>query len=283
MLSCASRSLRLQREIDMERDKLETQKQWDTDPCGAETAAGVQPGSLEFYRAVRSHRYSSYAPWMPTAMRWEEWRGKDVLEIGVGLGSDHLSFAQAGARMFALDLSREHLRHTRAHLALHGCATRPVYGDAERIPFADAQFDLVYSFGVLHHTPDTARSIAEVHRVLRPGGAALITLYHRNSWFYWVQLLGHNGLLKGGLLRGYRDLIGRIEYRANVDTAVPLVKVYSRRTAAQLFADFRHVSYATHHVEPSHFSVLYHALRRVRRDVLERLKGGWYLVVRAVK
>jgi SAM-dependent methyltransferase len=267
----------------IDRDKLETQKQWDTDPCGAETGAGLQPGSPEFYRAVRKHRYESYAPWMPDAMQWQRWRDRDVLEVGVGLGSDHLSFAQAGARMFALDLSREHLRNTRAHLSSHDFTTRPVYGDAERMPFADAQFDLVYSFGVLHHTPDTARSIAEVHRVLKPGGEALITLYHRNSWFYWVQLLGHNGVLKGGLLRGYRDLIGRIEYRTDPGTAVPLVKVYSRRSAARLFRAFREVSYATHHVEASHFSVLYHALRRVRRDTLERLHGGWYLVIRAVK
>lgn len=269
----------------MDSDKLETQKQWDTDPCGAETAAGIQPGSIEFYRAVRKHRYESYAPWMPAAMNWQEWRDKDVLEIGVGLGSDHISFAEAGARMSALDLSRTHLRHTSAHLALHGYATCAVYGDAERMPFGDASFDLVYSFGVLHHTPDTAGAIAEVRRVLRPGGTALITLYHRNSWFYWLQLLGHNGLLKGGLLRkGYRRVIADIEYRADPGTAVPLVKVYGRRQVPSLFRGFEQISCSTHHVEASHFSVLYHALRHVRRQTLERLnRGGWYLVVEAVK
>ena len=76
--------------------------------------------------------------------------------------------------MTALDLSREHLKHTSRHLTLEGLSTAPVYGDAERMPFPDNSFDLVYSFGVLHHTPGTQKAIAEVLRVLRPGGTALI-------------------------------------------------------------------------------------------------------------
>jgi len=83
-------------------DKLEARKQWDTDPCGAVTAAPVTPETAEWYESVRSHRYGVYAPWLPEVMDAGHWRGADVLEIGVGLGSDHLGFAAAGAQMHAL-------------------------------------------------------------------------------------------------------------------------------------------------------------------------------------
>src|SRR5581483_8549039 len=97
--------------------------------------------------------------------------------------------------MHALDLSAEHLRHTKQHLAIHGLQTRPVLGDAEKNPYGDASFDLVYSFGVLHHTPNTASAVREIFRVLRPGGTALIGLYHRDSWFFWLQVLLRRGIL----------------------------------------------------------------------------------------
>jgi len=271
----------------IDKDKLETQKQWDTDPCGAETVGGIERGSLEFYRAIRKHRYESYAPWMPAAMGWQEWRNKDALEIGVGLGSDHYQLASAGARMTALDLSAEHLRNTERHLSLENLATQPHLGDAEAAPFPDGSFDLVYSFGVLHHTPDTQRSIDEVHRMLRPGGTALIGLYHRASLFYWIGTILKRGILLGGLVtKGRRRLMSEIEYRGADNDAVPLVKAYTRGEVQTMFRAFERVSITTHHVEPSHLLPPFSwAAANLERDKLERKLGrwGWYLIVRAQK
>jgi ubiquinone/menaquinone biosynthesis C-methylase UbiE len=67
--------------------------------------------------------------------------------------------------------------------------------DGERLPFRTESFDVVYSNGVLHHTPDTAGAIREVHRVLRPGGTAKVMLYHRNSLNYWIEIVLRRGLL----------------------------------------------------------------------------------------
>jgi SAM-dependent methyltransferase len=265
--------------VGLHQDKLEAQKQWDTDPCGALTAA--EPGgTLEFYRAVRAHRYGVHAPWMDGALRFESWAGQRVLEIGVGLGSDHYRFAKAGCEMTALDLSREHLRHTQRHLAMERLATQAILGDAERMPFADASFDLVYSFGVLHHTPATETAVAEVCRVLRPGGTALVALYHRDSFFLWYTALVR-GLLRGRLWSlGWRQLLSEIEYRADPGSARPLVKVYSRRQARRLFAGFGDVHIAAHHAQPPLWPP------RLRwPPALEVLFApfGWYLVVHAVK
>ncbi|HEY7889326.1 MAG TPA: class I SAM-dependent methyltransferase [Steroidobacteraceae bacterium] len=268
-------------------DKAEIQKQWDRDPCGAVTADNAEAESAAWYESVRRHRYEVYAPWMPGAMRFEDWKERDVLEIGVGLGSDHLSLALAGSRMHALDLSAEHLRHTRKHLAAHALQTEGVLGDAEANPFPDASFDLVYSFGVLHHTPDTARAVREVLRVLRPGGTALIGLYHRDSWFFWLWTVLFRGVLRCGIpKKGWRRLLSEIEYRSADNPAVPLVKVYSRPGAAALFTGFEDVRTSVHHVEAGHFPPPFSwLLRPFSRPTLERWLGfgGWYVIVRARK
>ena len=267
-------------------DKQEIEKQWDANPCGANTVDSDDPETITFYRAVRDHRYKVYGPWFDRMMRFEDTKNQDVLEIGVGLGSDHLRFAQNGNRMTALDLSREHLRHARQHLAMEGMSTETVYGDAEDTGFPNETFDTVYAFGVLHHTPDIQAALSEVHRVLRPGGTAIIGLYHLNSWFFWIQTLLVNGLLNGGLWRkGIRKLMSEIEYRKDPDSATPIVRVYSRRQVARLLARFSKVELRTCHVEASHFAYLQFLLRRVSRDHLEKWfgRGGWYVIGRAVK
>jgi SAM-dependent methyltransferase len=268
-------------------DKAEAARQWDTDPCGAVTAGAVTPESAEWYASVVRHRYAHYAPWMRSVVHFEEWANRDVLEIGVGLGSDHLQFAQAGARMHALDLSAEHLRHTQRHLAAHGFVTEARLGDAERNPWPDASMDLVYSFGVLHHTPGTERALAEVLRVLRPGGTAIVGLYHRDSWFFWLSTMLASGVIRMGLVRkGWRRLLSEIEYRGTSNSAVPLVKVYSRAQTRRLFEQFAHVTISAHHVEVGNFPrPLFYLVRAVPRTALERWLGfgGWYLMIRARK
>ena len=278
---------------DLHSDKIEIQHQWDRDPCAAESVRNVPRGTLEYYRAIRNHRYEVYAPWMRQAMAFSEWRGKRTLEIGVGLGSDHYMLAKGGNRMTALDLSREHLKLTKQHLGLEGLETDTVYGDAEDMPFEDDSFDLVYSFGVLHHTPDTEKAFREVERVLRPGGVALIGVYHKYSWFFIVHTLLVNGLVRRRLFRkGYRQLLSDIEYRSQPGTATPVVKVFGRMQLRKYFRRYSKCRVTAHHVEfahifGGHFSRILQrpsANPAVRRR-LERYLGwgGWYLIARAVK
>jgi ubiquinone/menaquinone biosynthesis C-methylase UbiE len=277
----------------MDSGKKEIQRQWDNDPCGAVYAQKQPAGTLQFFRAVREFRYDHYGRWFKRVINFTQYHNQDVLEVGVGLGSDHFSLASQSNRMTALDLSKEHLRLTIQHLHLEKLSSHPVFGDAERMPFADESFDLVYSFGVLHHTPDIASSIAEIHRVLRPGGEALIALYNRDSWFFWLQTILHNGLIKGGLWRkGRRQLFSEIEYRSDHRSAQPIVNVYTRGQLRRLFNMFGSVGISSCHVEASHFSILFFLARHFSEKILfnfqnmaERLLGfaGWYLVVRARK
>src|SRR5574341_802393 len=192
--------------------KLETQRQWNTDPCGAATALGLEPGSAAFFRKVETERYEVYAPWLKDAVDFSSFAGLRVLEIGPGLGTDHAQIARAGARAYAVDLTVAHLEFTRRRFALEGLVTRLTRADAERLPFADAAFDAVYSFGVLHHTPDTQAAIDEIRRVLRPGGFAVVGLYHRHSAFYWIATMLCRGVRRGELWKkGHRRLMAGIE------------------------------------------------------------------------
>ena len=267
-------------------DKLETQKQWNADPCGAVTAEDLEPGSAAFYARVESERYDVYAPWMREILGFADHGGRRILEIGPGLGTDHAQFARAGGQMFALDLTAAHLEHTRRRFAVEGLVTRITRGDAEALPFGDRSFDVVYSFGVIHHTPRMQAAIDEVRRVLRPGGLAVVGLYHKHSAFYWIHTMLLRGLMLGGLLRrGYRRLLSEIEYRSPGSDAVPLVQVVTRGQCRELFDRFSEVRIDTRHIDFSHALPPIPTSSASTRRVLERIAGrfGWYLIVFARK
>ncbi|MGA3197677.1 MAG: class I SAM-dependent methyltransferase [Terriglobales bacterium] len=166
--------------------KKQVQAFWQSFPCDSWFTNETR-GTVDFYRALDQHRYKVH-PGLTAAVGFEKTRGLRVLEIGCGCGSEAERFARAGAHYTALDLTNAAVSITQRRFQianLHGCF---VQGDAEDLPFADGAFDLVYSHGVLHHTPDTARTIREVYRVLADGGRAEIMLYYRNSFNYQVNL-----------------------------------------------------------------------------------------------
>jgi ubiquinone/menaquinone biosynthesis C-methylase UbiE len=107
--------------------------------------------------------------------------------------------AAAGARVTAIDLTPTAVEMTRRRLELHSLEGTVLEADAEALPFADASFDFVWSWGVIHHSQDTDRVIAEIARVLRPGGRLAFMVYHRNSITFWVNYVLVRGVLQGGL------------------------------------------------------------------------------------
>jgi SAM-dependent methyltransferase len=130
-----------------------------------------------YFARIEEERYAQ-EPYILDFARFGRGRGKRVLEIGLGAGTDFVNWVRSGAVASGIDLTEQSVALTRERLALEGLEADVQVGDAERLPFPDSTFDIVYSYGVLHHTPDTARAVAEVHRVLRPGGLALIMIYH---------------------------------------------------------------------------------------------------------
>jgi len=170
--------------------------------------------------------------------------GRRVLEIGPGAGGHSALFAKYGAIMASADLTFSRARATQAKFDLMsdmatGC--QALQSDAENLPFADNSFDIVYSNGVLHHTPDTEGAIDEVFRVLKPGGRAVIMLYCKSSWHYWFNLMFCVGLLKGQIFSGEHWVGRATEWGGkNAQTVQnPITRCYTAGGIKRLFARFR--------------------------------------------
>ena len=136
--------------------------------------------------------------------------GKRVLEIGVGMGADFVRWAQAGAQVTGIDLTERAASLARRRLAQRGLPGEVRVGDAETLPFDEASFDVVYSWGVLHHTPHPDKALAEALRVLAPGGRLKVMLYHRHSWVAlaaWMRF----GFLRARPTLSLRGAVAHIE------------------------------------------------------------------------
>lgn len=152
---------------------------WTAEPCGTR---GVREGDRRAYFATLEADRYRLEPFIPKFARFSESKGLRVLEIGVGPGNDFIQWLRNGAVATGVDLTEAGIALTRERAELEGFKPDLQLADAENLPFADATFDVVYSYGVLHHTPDTDKAIAEVARVLKPGGQVRLMLYHYPSW-----------------------------------------------------------------------------------------------------
>jgi SAM-dependent methyltransferase len=260
--------------------KARAREQWNAHPCGR---VGEVQENLDYFLEVERNRYDEYAPWMRDEFAFDRWAGKDVLEIGFGQGTDLVQYALRGANCHGVDITERHFRLARRNFEVRGLEAALFLQDAANLPFENDRFDLVHSFGVLHHTPDTARCFAEAYRVLKPGGEFLVGLYHRRSAFLLFSILLDKGLIgrKLGKL-GWRGLLSTIEEGADGIRVKPLVKVYSARRLRRMLGAFRAVDVRVRHLAPSHFGRLG---RWVPSSLVPRLEPrlGWYLLARAVK
>jgi SAM-dependent methyltransferase len=158
--------------------KQEVRNFWNEASCGE--VLYLNGKDVEGFSSQLKQRYE-LEPYILDFAQFEEFNGKKVLEIGVGLGADHQKFSEAGADLYGIDLTERAVAHTLNRLACFGLNSKLNVGDAEHLTFDDESFDLVYSWGVLHHSPDTPQAIAEVWRVLRRGGTCKIMIYHKWS------------------------------------------------------------------------------------------------------
>jgi SAM-dependent methyltransferase len=162
---------------------------WNTEACGTHFIQRFSDDH-DFFSKYRKYRYRT--SWhIPAFASFAQARGMRVLEIGCGNGADGVMFASHGAHYTGVDLTPQAVDATGRHFAAEGLDGQFRLENAERLSFADDSFDIVYSFGVLHHTPAPEQAVREVYRVLEPGGVALIMLYHRYSFNYYVRILGY--------------------------------------------------------------------------------------------
>jgi ubiquinone/menaquinone biosynthesis C-methylase UbiE len=208
---------------------LDTKEQvrsfWTRTPCGSWDATAPE-GTPEYFAEIEQRRYE-LEPFIPQFAAFDSTRGRSVLEIGVGLGTDHVRFARAGADLYGVDLTDRGIELVGRRLELEGLTSRLRTADAEQLPFPDASFDYVYSWGVLHHTPDTRKGVREAVRVLRPGGRICVMVYSRHSWVSYG-LWARHGPLSRRPLRSIGDVL--YHHMESLGT-----KGYTKREVRQMF------------------------------------------------
>lgn len=214
----------------MQELKDDVREFWDRASCGEELY--LHGNDLAAYQQHAQTRYT-LEPYILEFADFATTKGLRVLEIGVGLGADHQMFASAGANLYGIDLTHRAVHHAQRRLSACGLSSKLAVGDAENLHFPDGYFDLVYSWGVLHHTPDTPRAVREIWRVLRPGGVAKVMLYHKWS------LVGLMLWVRYALLRLRPWLTLEAVYARYLES--PGTKAYSKREIRTLFADFADV------------------------------------------
>ena len=224
---------------------------WETEACG------------ERYGAEQDRLRYEIEPEILKFADFDAAAGKRVLEIGVGMGADFLRWVRAGANATGVDLTERAVDLTRRRLLDEGLEAELRVADAEALPFEDGQFDIVYSWGVLHHTPDPHRALSEACRVLAPGGQLRIMLYHRRSFVAfasWVRF----GLLRGKPLRTLTEAVAHIES--------PGTKAFLPDEVGGMLAGLTSLS-----VQPK----LTHWDRRWAPFVASRLgdRFGWFLLI----
>jgi len=223
------------------------QDYWDRRPCNIRHST-LPIGTKEYFDEVERRKYF-VEPHIPGFAEFERWRGKRVLEIGSGIGTDTVNFARHGAQVTSVDLSEKSLELARRRAEVYGFGDRIKFyrGDAEALSqFVRVEpYDLIYSFGVIHHTPHPDRVLQQVRQYVQPGTTVKIMVYHQHSWkVLWILLTEGKGQFWK-----LRELVAR---NSEAQTGCPITYTYSRREGRDLLErnGFRVKNISVEHIFP---------------------------------
>lgn len=214
--------------------KQEIRDWWNQNPCSPKDRYITHPWILRYF---------------------DEGRGKKMLEVGCGIGEDSFQFVLHGADITSLDISSISLKKAKMLFKRFGVKGKFKLGDAENLPFEDETFEFIYSYGVLHHTPNTHIAINEIYRVLKPKGKILIMLYNKNSFFN----LMHN--------------IQEMEGTNSPEEPCPIVQCFSKKEIKEMFSMFSEITITTENIG---------RLSRFLPNFINN-NFGWFMIIRGLK
>lgn len=282
---------------------------WQQNPCGSHF---INATTWEtFFTKYDEFKYSA-EPHILEELHGIDFAGKRLLEIGLGQGAEAQRVIDAGAIYNGIDITEESVRRVKLRCELFHLRYESVkLCPAEKISFPDSSFDIVFSHGVIHHSPRILDIVDEIHRVLKPGGKFVVMLYHRNSINYYlsIKIVRRVGLLLlfiPGMLRVVSKLTGEPEERVQkhkknfaaeglnylrIDNFIHkstdgpdnvFSSVYSEREARQLFSKFSNLHFRKHLLNERHLPILRHLLsKKMKRKIESRF--GWHLWCEGIK
>lgn len=235
---------------------------WEQTPNGEIFVGQEAAGSAEYFGTMTRERYR-WAYHVPPFLDEIALGKPRVLEIGSGLGVDASELVKRGCEVVGVDLTERAVGLARKNFERLGLKGTFQTGNAEALDFPDASFDRVYSLGVLHHTPDTAKAIEEVRRVLKPGGKAFIMLYSRFS------------------LNRFAHLILRLPYEKSrvTNEDAPVTRVYSKRELRELFGSFEKSTFRKRYLFGAGWRPISTIVPQFLNDWLGRIAGWHWMIV----
>jgi 2-polyprenyl-3-methyl-5-hydroxy-6-metoxy-1,4-benzoquinol methylase len=283
------------------------QSYWSGQPCGADQSA--ERDRQRYFAEIERRRYAAESHILEEE-GFDRFRDKKVLEIGCGLGTDGVRFARNGADYTGINVDSGSAELARERFALEGLRGTILQMNAEYMTFADGLFDHVYSFGVIHHSPNTQAIIREMYRVLRPGGTITVMVYNRSSINYWFEIMFLRKIFRLALLPpGSPEFLGRFlgldeeklrrhreiflsesmtrERWVSINTDgpdCPLAKVYGAREASEMFfaEGFREFTTYVRYFQTDHYGYAGRMIPRAFARFLGRV-AGWHRYIKAVK
>jgi|SRR6266481_3110956 len=279
---------------------------WNGNPCDSELS-GQDQFSREYFLDIERQRYQ-LQPHIPEILSKIDWREKRVLEVGAGVGTDARNIISRGSIYTGINVDRGSTEATERALRAFWLVGTALQRDATSLDFPDGTFDIVYSFGVLQHIPEVEKAVAEIHRVLKPGGELLVMVYNRSSINYAVEIMflrklglrllslpGTVSLLqwlgfpsqkleRHKALRRQKKQMTDAEWlsRNTNGPDYPYCRVYDAGEAATLFSAFQIKSNEAYFFDHRHWGVLGHLVPKGLRRALGR-RWGWHRIVHAKK
>jgi ubiquinone/menaquinone biosynthesis C-methylase UbiE len=291
--------------------KEEIKNFWNQNPVG-ENFVEYGDGGLEFFKRYDEFRYRTEGHIL-SELDKIDFKNKDILEIGIGQGADSMQIVKRGANYYGIDLTETSVQRIKDRFRLSNLPFKEIQvANAENIPYPDNYFDIVYSHGVIHHSPNIEKIVSEIHRVIKPGGKAVIMLYHKNSFNYHVSIsvFRRVGLLLLIVFPFLSKVIQKVtgedidrinEHKKNVrtyglsylkmknflhrSTDGPLnvySSVWNAKTVNTLFKKFSKIETNIHFLNERHLLGLQHLMNKNLKQKLAS-KYGWHLWIKAQK